>query len=124
MLATTSFGSSYSHPFSAGSAYVGNTAQVVVTAWDDPTGSRGWTKTFNKTVAACLAPTPTPTPTPTPSGSVLAETSVPQITPPPTDGLTSTSAPSSGSWFVLLLGMAALIVVVLAVKPAPARTRR
>ena len=38
VLATTNFNTSYSNSFSAGSSYMGHTAQVVVYAWDDPTG--------------------------------------------------------------------------------------
>src|SRR5271157_2656961 len=47
VLSTTNFGTTYSNTFSAGSPFVSHTAQVVVFAWDDPTGSHGWTTTIN-----------------------------------------------------------------------------
>jgi hypothetical protein len=99
VLSTTNFGTSYSHTFSAGSAFVGHTAQVIVFAWDDPTGSHGWTKTINLDSSNCQKPpsspaptatptstptaTPTPTPTPTPFQSFQGETATPDPTATP-----------------------------------------
>ena len=49
------FGAKYNgaFPFVAGQS---NTYKVVVTAWDDPTGSKEFTKTFEGTEAACVVP--------------------------------------------------------------------
>ena len=55
-----SFGGSYSHTFAVNPPTVGHSATVAVTAWDDPTGSKGWTKTFNLSIGACQQPTPAP----------------------------------------------------------------
>jgi hypothetical protein len=66
VLSTTNFDTSYSHSFSAGSGYVSHTAQVVIHAWDDPSGSHGWTTTINLSANGCQTPTPTPTKTPLP----------------------------------------------------------
>ena len=79
VLATTNFSTSYSHTFGAGSPYVSHTAHVAVYAWDDPTGSHGWSKTFDPTTDNCQKPTPGPTPTPSPS-----PTPTPTPTEPPT----------------------------------------
>ncbi len=121
-----SFGSSYSHTWSVTPPTASHTAKVVVSAWDDPTGSKGWSKTFDRSIEACEDPSPlpsqtpdptptpevTPTPTPdvtptpqaTPTGTVEAETGTPRITPPPTDGLDNSSGgPGVGLPFVLLL---------------------
>jgi hypothetical protein len=91
VLGTTNFYTSYSNSFGAGSAYVGHTAQVVVYAWDDPTGSKGWTKTFNLSVNPCKNPTPTPTPTATPTPT---PTPTPTATPTPTPTETPTPTPT------------------------------
>jgi hypothetical protein len=107
-----------------------HTATIVVSAWDDPTGSEGWSKTINLSMPACEQATPTPevtatptpevtstpevtaTPTPevtstpeaTPKGTVEAETGTPRATPPATDGLdTSSGEPGGGLPLVLVL---------------------
>jgi hypothetical protein len=90
VLPTTHFGSSYSHTFPAGSSYVAHTAEVDVYAWDDPTGSHGWTKTFNLSVAACKDPTPSPTPTAT-----ATPTETPTATPTETPTATPTETPTA-----------------------------
>ena len=87
VLATTNFSTSYSHTFGAGSPYESHTAHVVVYAWDDPTGSHGWSKTFDPTTDNCQKPTPGPTPTPTPSPT---PTPTPSPTPTPTEPPTPT----------------------------------
>jgi hypothetical protein len=76
VLSTTNFKTSYSGSFNAGSSYLSHTAQVVIYAWDDPSGSHGWSKTINVSANACKNPTPSPTPTKTP-------TPTPTPTPPP-----------------------------------------
>ena len=83
---TTNFGTSYIHTYTACSAYVGHTAQVVVHAWYDPTGSLGYTKTFNLSSNPCLTATPTLTATHTP-------TPTPTHTPTATPTHTPTSTP-------------------------------
>jgi hypothetical protein len=55
-------------------------------------------------------------------GAVLAETSGPSITPPPTDTLAPASAEHDG-WRVILAGLALLIVALL-LAPSPERRRR
>ena len=90
VLATTTFGSSFSTSIAAGSPYVAHTAQVIVKAGDDPTGSKGWSRTINLSSEACLAPTPTPKPTPTP---VPTPTPTPVPTPTPTPVPTPTPTP-------------------------------
>jgi hypothetical protein len=89
VLPTTTFGASYSGSFSAGSPYIAHTAQVVIKAGDDPTGSKGFSRTINLSSAACLAPTPTPKPTPTPT-----PTPTPAPTPTPTPTATPTPTPT------------------------------
>ncbi len=93
VLATTTFGSSFSTSIAAGSPYVAHTAQVIVKAGDDPTGSKGWSRTINLSSEACLAPTPTPKPTPTPT-PVPTPTPTPVPTPTPTPVPTPTPTPS------------------------------
>jgi hypothetical protein len=41
------------HINAPGAAFVSHTAEVNVTAWDDPTGSNGWTKDIKLTAPAC-----------------------------------------------------------------------
>jgi len=62
--------------------------------------------------------------TASPSGSVLGETGTPQITPPPTDGLSSTGTTPGDGWRLLLLVGATLTGSLLVVTPARRRTRR
>jgi len=93
-----SFGSSYSHAFAVAPPTAAHTASVAVTAWDDPTGSKGWTKTFNLSIGACQEPTPTPTPraTATPTTVPTATpTTVPTATPTPVPTATPTPAPTA-----------------------------
>ena len=46
----TDFGSSYSKTFPV---VAGDQYKVIVRAWDDPDGSKGWSKNFNGTIVAC-----------------------------------------------------------------------
>ena len=94
-----------------------------------PTVAPTPTPTVEPTPTPTVAPTPTPTveptPTATPSGSVEAVTGTPEITPPPTDSLTSASGSPNNSWRLLLLGMAGILAGILLLMPAePERTRR
>jgi uncharacterized repeat protein (TIGR01451 family) len=54
------FGSSFTGSYSF-LANQNNPYKVVVTAWDDPDGSQGWTKTFSGTQAGCVTPKLPPT---------------------------------------------------------------
>jgi prealbumin domain-containing protein len=85
-----SFTSSYSHTFAVTPPTASHTATVAINAWDDPTGSKGWTKTFNLSIAACVQATPEPTPTPTPEPT---PTPTPEPTPTPTPEPTPTPTP-------------------------------
>jgi hypothetical protein len=86
-----SFTSSYSHTFAVTPPTASHTATVAINAWDDPTGSKGWTKTFNLSIAACVQATPEPTPTPTPEPT---PTPTPEPTPTPTPEPTPTPTPT------------------------------
>ena len=85
-----SFGSSYSHTFTVAPPTAAHTATVAVNAWDDPTGSKGWTKTFNLSIGACQQPTPTPTAAPT-----ATPTAAPTATPTAAPTATPTAAPTA-----------------------------
>lgn len=61
------FGGSFVESYTFASQFVAHTYSVVVTAWDDPNGSHGWTKTYEGTTTPCqgnlvtpVAPTHTP----------------------------------------------------------------
>ena len=93
-----------------------HTAKIVVTAWDDPTGSEGWSTTINLSMPACQEPTPTPTvaptPQPTPTGTVEAATGTPKVTPPATDTApASGGGPGSGLTLVLMLLAGSLLAL-------------
>jgi outer membrane biosynthesis protein TonB len=75
------FGASYVKTFAVEPPTAAHTALVVVSAWDDPNGNRGWSKTFQLSIDACVEPTPEPTPTPTPEPT---PTPTPEPTPTPT----------------------------------------
>jgi prealbumin domain-containing protein len=64
-----------------------HTATVVVTAWDDPGFTKGYSKTFNLSIAACQQATPAPTPVPTPAPT-------PEPTPAPTPAPTPEPTPA------------------------------
>jgi hypothetical protein len=60
-LDTTTFLKDYSATVSAGDPFISHTARVVVKAWDDTDGSKGFSVTFTLTVDECQEATPTPT---------------------------------------------------------------
>ena len=100
-----SFSTDYSATFVVAPPTVPHTATVAIFAWDDPTGSKGFSKTFELSVDACVEPTPTPSPgqptpvpTPTPGQPTPAPTPTPgQPTPTPTGGVGgSTATPTGG----------------------------
>ena len=96
VVGTTIFGASYSFgPTVEGSPFSNNTAVVYIYAFDDPTGSHGWTKNITVYSGTCQQPTPTPTATPTPTPTATpteAPTPTPtdEPTPTPTDEPTAT----------------------------------
>jgi hypothetical protein len=51
-----SFGTSYVQSFNYDDKYVAHTYKVIVRAWDDPNGSKGWSKNFNGTSTPCQRP--------------------------------------------------------------------
>jgi len=51
-----SFGTTFSDTVSFDNKYVANDWTVVITAWNDPDGSKGWTKTFSGTSTPCEIP--------------------------------------------------------------------
>jgi len=50
------FGSTYTEVFDAPDKYTSYSYQVAVTAHDDPSGAKGWTKTFTGASKACNKP--------------------------------------------------------------------
>lgn len=68
--------------------FVEHIAYVEVTAWDDPTGSKGYTKTYHLQVDPCKE-TPSESPTPSPTPEVT-----PSPTPTPSEAPSPTPAPS------------------------------
>lgn len=64
-VADQDFSTSYNKTFSFADKTVANTWTVKVTAYDDPTGSHGWTFTKSGTTTPCVAP-----PTPSVSASI------------------------------------------------------
>ncbi len=127
VLDTTTFLTTYSATIEAGSPYVGHTAEVVVKAGDDPTGSEGWSKVIDLSMGPCLDPTPTPTPTgsalPTdqpsasPSGGVEAATATPRVTPPSTSTVDQTPTAGPGAGLGMLLALLAAIALVVGFSP-------
>lgn len=51
------FSTTYNSSFNFASSTESHSWKIVVTAWDDPTGSSGWTKTITGSSTACAAPT-------------------------------------------------------------------
>ena len=95
VLATTTFGSSYSHSFPGGSPFVGHSAQVVVIAGDDPDGTHGWTKTFNPSVPACQTETTTTSSETTSSETTSSETTTTETTTETTSSETTSEETTS-----------------------------
>jgi hypothetical protein len=125
VLPTTTFTTNYSNTFPGGNPTAAHVAVVTVLAGDDPTGSLGFSKTFNLSVDACQDASPTPpttAPSSSPSGGVLAATSRPHPTVPATSTTDqgTGSSPTSSIGFLLIL----FAVVVLVVGFAPLPTKR
>jgi hypothetical protein len=84
VVGTQRFGSSYHYgPAVKGSPLMVNTAIVYIYAWDDPTGSKGYTRNVTVYSPQCQQPTPTPTVEPTPTPTV-EPTPTPTVEPTPT----------------------------------------
>jgi hypothetical protein len=87
LLATTNFSTTFNQTFnskstpSTGSADQAHTYSVAITAWDDPTGKNGWTKTLPASSPKCVETPPPPSST--------------TNSPPPTT--TTTAPPTTGS---------------------------
>lgn len=87
----TTFETSFTHVYdykNYGGTSVGHTYSVVVTAWDDPTGSHGWTKPFTGASTACQQP-------------VIEDASAAIVTNPATctaDGVPSVGAILNATW--------------------------
>ena len=134
------FGDTFHQSWTVSPATSAHTAKVVVSAWDDPTGSEGWSKIYDLSIGACEKSTPTPDPTatptdkptqtpvatatPKPTGTVEGNTGVPEITPPPTDTLGTTGTGTGSGLPLILAAVAALILAVLFVTPARKRSGR
>ena len=135
VLPTTTFSTDYSNTFPGGDPTAAHTAVVTVLAGDDPTGSLGFSKTFNLSVDACQDATPTPpssppstapsrAPSSSPSGGVEAATSRPRPTVPATGTVDQAppSSPTSSIGFLLILF--AVVVLVVGFAPLPNKRRR
>lgn len=53
---STTFGTDYHEVFPFADKTVANTWTVSITAWNDPDGSKGWTKTISGTTTPCIVP--------------------------------------------------------------------
>lgn len=79
-LVSTDFSTSYNHVFQSADKTIAHDYSVVVTAYDDPQGYHGWTKTINLHVDACELPPLTPV-----TGTISIT-----VTPPTCDALFNT----------------------------------
>ena len=84
------------------------------------TTTTGTTTTGTTTTGA----TTTGATTTTPSQGILAETDVPVVTLPPTDGMSGSTAPLSDSWRMLLIVAAALLASLMVMAPTKVASRR
>jgi hypothetical protein len=91
-----------------------------------PTNPPTTPPTVPPTTPPTVPPTapPTAAPTATPTQVVLAETGVPTVTLPPTDGLSGTSGMSGDGWRILLIVAAGLLATVLVLTPSRTAGRR
>jgi hypothetical protein len=62
--------------------------------------------------------------TPQPTGEVEAVTGTPRVTPPPTDTISDATSSSTGSWRIVLAGLAILIAIILVATQPTTRVRR
>jgi hypothetical protein len=80
-----SFGTTFLRSWPVTPATVTHTAEVVIVAWDDPTGSKGWSRTYNLSLPVCEAPPteePTTPPTEPPTEEPTEEPTTPPTEPP------------------------------------------
>ena len=89
------FGTSFTFQSGALDPFKGHTLHVVVAAWDDTTGSKGWSFDVTKEIGPCQEPTPVP-PTPVPPTPV-PPTPVPPTPVPPTPVPPTPAPPETGS---------------------------
>lgn len=54
----TEFGHNFSESYDFATAWEAHDWTVVITAWNDPDGSKGWTKTFSGTTTPCIPEKP------------------------------------------------------------------
>lgn len=123
------FGKSFDKTFGDLDPAVAHTATIKVEAWDDPNGDKGWSKTKEHTIEACVQPTTPPEPSePTETPSEPAPTTSEPA--PPVQEITDEAPPEAapadeplaetgasiaiplGIGGVLLAGGVALMVVV------------
>ena len=101
------------------------TTTTTTTGTSTTTSSTTSTSTTSTTTGSTTTSTSTTTSsTTTPSQGVLAETDVPTVSLPPTDGFSGSSTPSSESWRMLLIVAAALLASVMVMAPTRAASRR
>ena len=107
------------------------TAMLLVLAACQPSGS-------GSSQAASQAPSTAPSEAPSgdvlpiestqpqqsPSGDVLGVQGTPQVTPPPTDTISDATSSSTGSWRIVLAGLAILIAIILVATQPATRVRR
>jgi hypothetical protein len=62
--------------------------------------------------------------TPQPTGEVEAIQATPRVTPPPTDTISAAMSSSTGSWRIVLAGLAVLIAIILVATKPTMRVRR
>lgn len=130
LVKTTDFDSSFKASFDAtstpatGSASVANTFEIVVSAWDDPDKSKGYSIDWTKTIDACVTTPPSsssssvPTKPSGPSSQPSVPSSSPSSSQPVAVAATSTTPvgaaalPFTGANVGLPLGIAGALVVV------------
>jgi len=79
------FGASFSHTWPVPPATAGHAAVVTIVAWDDPTGTEGWTRTIELNIKACEEVTQPPVTEPPVTEPPVTEPPVtePPVTEPP-----------------------------------------
>ena len=107
----------------AGQAIFNNGCNIPSTTTTTTTTSTTTTGT-STTSSTTTSTTTTGTTTTTPAQSVLAETDVPVVTLPPTDGMSGSTGPSSDSWRMLLIVAAALLASLMVMAPTKVASRR
>ena len=100
-------------PTTASITYTGEAGTLTLSGCDE--GGAQPTPTPTATPLPEVTPTPAPVVTPTPSGTVAPAMGTPSVTPPATDTLGSVQpAPSNDGLRIVLIGLASLLIAVLA----------